>query len=256
MPAAKKVEVVLSATTGRPVESIGRMIANAKPVVDARKKAESKAMKILTSQIGKRQSKGADWNGAANDNVSMPAIRWLLTQKKDDLLKPLLAYIQLDREANSGAELIGNTYTAQDLLQVDQNTWVDPKTGAVKYKGERRLTAMQFTGREHAAKSNADTLQVKKAPAPVAKPFMGDGAVIARMDATPKLARLRAALGPLLEPFEELALFGKKLEAVGWTAGASNERAAMSVGGSILLMGLSAIIGELDGMRRQERRAA
>jgi hypothetical protein len=89
---ATKTKVVLSATTGRPVESIGQMIRDAKPVVDDRKTAEARAMKIQTSRIGKRQSKGEDWSGAANDNVSMPAIRWLLTQKKDELLKPLLAY--------------------------------------------------------------------------------------------------------------------------------------------------------------------
>ncbi|OVE92247.1 hypothetical protein B7W89_07680 [Agrobacterium tumefaciens] len=251
-----KVNVVLSATTGRPVESIGQMIRDAKPIVEARKNAEAKAMKIQTSRIGKRQSKGDGWNGAANDNVSMPAIRWLLTQKKDEMLKPLLAYIRLDREANSGAELIGNTYTTQDLLQVDQNTWIDPKTGELKYKGERRLTGIDFTGREHAGKSKADPMQIKKAPASVPKPFMGDKPVIERMDAKPKLERLRTALGPLLEPFEELALYGKKLEAVGWTAGASNERAAMSIGGSILLMGLSCVAGELMAMRRQERIAA
>lgn len=251
-----KVKVVLSATTGRPVQSIGEMIRDAKPLVEARKKAEARAMKIQTSRIGKRQSKGEGWSGAANDNVSMPAIRWLLTQKKDELLKPLLAYIRLDREANSGAEIIGNTYTTQDLLQVDQNTWIDPKTGELKYKGERRLTGIDFTGREHAGKSKADPLQIKKAPALVPKPFMGDKPVIERMDAKPKLERMRTALGPLLEPFEELALYGKKLEAVGWTAGASNERAAMSIGGSILLMGLSCVAGELMAIRRQERIAA
>ena len=240
--------VVRSATTGQPL-MIGQMIRDGRAVVAERRKEEAKAMKIEAARIGKRAARGADWDGkAANDNTT-PAIKWLLAGQRKDMLEPLLAYIKLDREANSGAMLTGEGHTPADMLQVDQATWLDPATGELKYKGERRLRGIEFTGREHAGKSTADPLQVKKAPADVPKAWNGDAALLSRIDAEPKLARIRAALGPLLVPFERLVLEGKKLEQVGWNCFATNERAAMSIGGAILMLGLGVVMDELDAMK-------
>jgi hypothetical protein len=247
--------IVRSATDGKPIP-VSEMIRDAKPVVIERKRKEAKAMKLQTSRIGRRAAKGFDWDGAANDNVSMPAIKWLRVNRDEEMLKPFLAYVQIEAAADSGAELRGNQHAGTDLLQIDQRTWIDPKSGEIKYKGERRLTGIEFTGREHAAKSkDVDPLQVKKAPAPVPRPFGGDRAVIECIDAKPKLVRLRAALGPLLEPFEDMVLHAKSLESAGWSAGASNNRAAMAVGGSLLMMGLAVIAQELGEIRHEERAA-
>ena len=245
--------IVTSATDGRPLP-IAEMIREARPIVNAKKAKEARAMKIQTSRIGRRAAKGFDWDGSANDNVSMPAIKWLRTNRDEEMLKPFLAYVRIEAAADSGAELMGNQATGTDLLQIDQRTWLDPTTGDIKYKGERRLTGIEFTGREHATKSkDVDPLQVKKAPAPVPRPFGGDRAVIECIDAKPKLRRLRAALGPLLEPFEDMVLHAKSLEAVGWNTGASNNRAAMAVGGSLLMMGLAVVAQELGEIRHEER---
>ncbi len=246
--------VVRSSTTGRPLE-IGQMIRDGKAAVETRRKEEARAMKIEVARIDRRAAQGANWDGKpANDNTT-PAIKWLLAGQRNEMLKPLLAYVRLDREANSGAMLTGEAYTPADMLQVDQATWLDPATGDLKYKGERRLRGIEFSGREHAGKSTVDPMQVKKAPAAVPKPWSGDAAVIARIDAGPQLARIRAALGPLLMPFERLVLEGKKLEQVGWNCFATNERAAMSVGGAILMMGLGVVAEELEALKVKRRAA-
>jgi len=86
--------------------------------------------------------------------------------------------------------------------------------------------------------------------AAVPKAWNGDRAVLARIDAAPKLARIRAALGPLLIPFERLVLEGKKLEQVGWNCFATNERAAMSIGGAVLMLGLGVVAEELERGKR------
>ena len=157
---AANENVVKSATDGRPLE-IAQMIRDAKPAVDARRKEEAKAMRIEVARIGKRAAKGRDWDGkAANDNTT-PAIKWLLAGQRKEMLQPLLAYIKLDREANSGALLTGEAHAPADLLSVDQKTWIDPSSGEIKYKGERRMTGIEFTGREAPPKSRVDPLQVK-----------------------------------------------------------------------------------------------
>lgn len=245
--------VVRSSTTGQPL-NIAQMIRDGRGAVTERRKEEAKAMKIEAARIGKRAARGSDWDGrAANDNTT-PAIKWLLAGQRKEMLEPLLAYVRLEREANSGAMLTGEAHTPADMLQIDQATWLDPATGELKYKGARRLRGIEFTGREHAGKSTADPLQIKPMPASVPKAWNGDRAVIDRIDAAPKLARIRAALGPLLVPFERLVLEGKKLEQVGWNCFATNERAAMSIGGSILMMGLGVVLHELEAMK--PRRAA
>lgn len=219
--------------------------------VEQKKKSEGKAISKLLKRISVRQSIGDDWDGkAANDNTT-PAIKWLLAGQRKEMLEPLLAYIRLDREANSGAMLNGQSQTPADLLQIDQKTWIDPASGQIKYKGERRLTGIDFTGREPPAKSDIDPLQIKPLPVAVPKPWKGDQAVIDRIDAEPKLARIRSALGPLLIPFERLVLEGKKLEKVGWDCFATNERAAMSIGGAVLMLGLGVVAEHIERSRRK-----
>lgn len=245
---------VRSATTGKVLDVAG-MVREGAHQRQKRGQEEAKAMKIETRRIGQRAKKGADWDGAANDNVHLPAIKWLIQTGRKEMLKPLLDFIRLDRQAYSGALLTGDTGNAQDLLQVqlgiDHKVWIDPKTGALKYKGERRMTGIEFTGREHPGKSDADPLQVKKEAAPVAKPWSGDMAVIERIDAVPVLSRIRAGLGPLLIPFERLALEGQTLEKVGLDCFATNERAAMSIGGAVLMLGLGVVMEVVGHDRRR-----
>jgi hypothetical protein len=219
--------------------------------VEQKKKFEGKAISKLLKRISVRQSIGDGWDGkAANDNTT-PAIKWLLAGQRKEMLEPLLAYIRLDREANSGAMLTGESHSARDMLQIDQKTWLDPVSGAIKYKGERRLTGIDFTGREAPVKSSLDPMQVKPLPVAVPKPWKGDLPVINRIDAEPKLARIRAALGPLLIPFERLVLEGKKLEKVGWDCFATNERAAMSIGGAVLMLSLGVVAEHLEAAKRK-----
>ena len=250
---ASNDNVLRSATTGQPIE-IAQMIRDGREAVTERKRMEAKAMKVEVARIGKRAARGADWDGkAANDNTT-PAIKWLLAGQRKEMLEPLLAYIKLDREANSGAMLTGESHSAKDMLQIDQKTWIDPSTGEMKYKGERRMTGIDFTGREPPPKPNVDPFQIKPLPVAVPKPWKGDQPVINRIDAEPKIARIRSALGPLLIPFERLVLEGRKLEKVGWDCFATNERAAMSIGGAVLMMGLGVVAEQLD--RGKRKRAA
>ncbi|MGU3494227.1 hypothetical protein ACLBXM_09315 [Xanthobacteraceae bacterium A53D] len=213
--------------------------------------AEASTVSRITKRIAKRQSIGDGWDGkAANDNIGWPLAKALLAAGDGELLKYAMRYRQIETSATSEV-LLGGTSIGADPVQVDQKTWVKPD-GTVAYKGERQLTAAKFVGdipSTQKVRTNDSTI---KAAAPVAKKWNGDAKVIDHIDDTRRLAALRAALGPLVEPFEEAVLHGATLEEVGRGVGTNARSAAMASGKAVVWMGLNVVRGVLGELRRED----
>lgn len=207
-------------------------------------------MARLTKRIAKRQAIGDGWDGAANDNIGWPLAKALLAAGQGDLLKYAMKYRQIETSATSEV-LLGGTSIGQDPVQVDQKTWVR-SDGAIAYKGERQLTAAKFVGDIPSTQKVRTTETTIKASAPVAKKWNGDAKVIDHIDDTRRLARLRAALGPLVTPFEEAVLHGATLEEVGRKIGTGGRGAAMAAGKAVVCMGLNVCRETLGELRRED----
>jgi hypothetical protein len=213
-----------------------------KDEVKRRRLKETKAIKVQLRRIGKRQSIGNGWDGKAdNDNPSLPIIKALLAEGNNDLLPALLLYRRVEAAATSGAELLGGATPNSEPLHVEQDLWMDERTGEIKRKGEKRSKSKDSLPWRAKATDVFTWTYTKRLPAPVPTKWNGDAKVIARIDGLQKLAEFRTALGPLVEPFEEAAIHGATLEKVGMMAGAKSSRSAMAVGRSVIHMALSVI---------------
>lgn len=214
-------------------------------------KQDSKAIVRISRRIAKRQAIGNDWDGAANDNYEWPMAKALLAEKNHDLLRYALAYRKIEGNANSESQL-GGTDPEPELMQLDQRTWVDPRTGETKYKGVRKLTSMEYTGKEVPGRSKVDPLQVKKPAKPIPKPWAGDAKVIDMIDDRKKYAKLQVALGPLVGPFESACLYGATLETVGRELGVGNKSQAMGAARALIHMALICVRDTLGELRRED----
>lgn len=213
-----------------------------KDEVVSKKKRESGNLRKMAKRIAKRQSIGDGWDGkAANDNPSLPIIKALLAEGNNELLPALLLYRRVEAAATGGAELVGGAAPTSEPLHVEQDLWMDERTGEIKRKGEKRSKSKDSLPWRARATDVFTWTYTKKLPAPVPSKWNGDAKVIARIDGVEQLAKFRAALGPLIEPFEEAAIHGATLEKVGMMAGATSSRSAMAVGRAVVHMALSVI---------------
>lgn len=201
---------------------------------------EVKAIAKMRRRIERRQSIGNDWDGrSANDNIAWPLAKALLSEKNTDLLKIAMRYRQIEASANSGAELRGAS-ALKGELELDQRTVVRPD-GSVAYKGVRLSTSAKSVG-DIPARQRVPTNDNSSTNArPIGKPWSGDAAVNDMIDAKPMLTRLHSALGPLVEPFEALAIEGKTYEEVGRMMGSGNKVQAMGAARAMVHLGLITI---------------
>lgn len=198
-----------------------------------------------------RQHIGEDWDGEPdNDNIGWPLAKALKTAGNEHLLRAAMEYRRIDASANSGA-LLGGSSVGVEPVQVDQRTWIN-RSGEIVTKGLRKLTAVAYADipATQAARTNEDTM---RPAAPVPKPWRGDERVNAMIDDKVRLARLHAALGPLLGVFEDAVLCGRTLEEIGRGAGAGNKNAAMGGGRALVIMGLQVVASELQRIRMDEK---
>lgn len=201
----------------------------------------------ITKRIAKRQSIGDGWDGKPDtESMGWPLAKALLAEGNHDLLKYAMRYRQIELSANNEA-VLGGKSTAGEAIQIDQKTWVRPD-GSVAYLGERKLTAAKYVGdlpHKQMTKANDNTMRVA---APVPKKWTGDDVVIAHMDDMGRLAVLKRALGPLVEPFEAAVVYGATLEAVGRSIGAGSQKGASASGRAVVMMGLHVVrntLGEI-----------
>lgn len=220
--------------------------------VSAAQRAEAKAVKRQKARIAARQSIGDGWDGRAdNDNVNWPLVKALFAEGNHDLVKYAIRYRQIEASATSGAQLTGQTPTDGDYLVVAHETAFN-NNGEIVYGKVRRSRSADAIGSTPPRQANRATETTMKPSGPVPKKWNGDAKVNAMLDDRVLLARLRARLGVIVEPFEELVLHGATLEKVGRSMGAGNVRAAMSSAKTIAHLGLISVRDELGELRRED----
>ncbi|UOK71697.1 hypothetical protein [Ancylobacter polymorphus] len=225
-------------------------VATARKARETAQRAEAKSCRKAGTRARHRQILGEDWDGEAdNDNRSWPLAKALIADGKTSLLRAAMEYRRIEASANSGT-LLGGTSLGMEPVQIDQRTWIRPD-GEIIYKGERRLTAAAYAD-VPPTQAGRQTDGMMRPAAPVPKPWSGDEKVNARIDDQRRLARLRSALGPLVECFEAAAVYGETLEQVGRSAGSGNRAGAMGAGKALVMVGLYAVQNELARIRMDE----
>ena len=205
----------------------------------------------ITKRIAKRQSIGDGWDGKPDtESMGWPLAKALLAEGSHDLLKYAMRYRQIELSANNEA-VLGGTNSPVDMLQIDQRTWIKPN-GEVAYTGVRKLTSAQCIGDIPAAQKTRTSDQTMRAAAPVPKKWNGDAKVIDHIDDCRRLELLRAALGPLVEPFEAAVVYGETLESVGRSIGAGSLRGAQITGKAVVVMCLGIVKGVMGEINRMD----
>lgn len=206
---------------------------------NAKRAAERARVAVESARIAKRQAVGEGWDGAANDNESFPLLKALRSEGRADDVALVLRYRALAAVV-AAQPLQGAVATSGDGFVVARNsslTGVDAvdaaaakrwpgdhvKGGEIANKETKRVRkgAAGSAGRQVRAATDED-------PAPTAAPLsrrFSPDLLLAQIDAKPVLGDLRAALGPLLDYFEDAVLGGLTLAAIGAKAGAGTQKA-------------------------------
>lgn len=204
----------------------------------------------LRKRIAARQAIGEDWDGATSEATGWPLAKALLADGKAHLLRFAMAYRRIEASAHSQA-LLGGSALGVEPVQIDRRTWVRPD-GEIVYQAERKLTAAGYAEDIPATQKTRADDKTMKAAAPVPKKWNGDDRVNAMMDNQRTLAAMRARLGPLVEPFERLAIDGATLEAVGREMGAGNRTGATGAAKALAVMALYVVGDVLGDVRRAD----
>ncbi|MBN9138863.1 hypothetical protein [Phyllobacterium sp.] len=207
--------------------------------IEIKSKVERLLMDRERARIVMRQSIGRLRYREANDNIDLPIVKLLKTEGEADFLKLVLSYRKLVRDC--AYELRGQDIPAGTSQLVHKGK-LDETTGKIDYKGVKLITgkrALVATSATTATPTTAETSNpAKKKAKPVAKPWNGDDAMNAAIDGRKTLERLHAALGPLVEPFEEAVLDSATLRDIGERYGCGNDKAAKGGGRAMLWLAL------------------
>jgi hypothetical protein len=213
-------------------------------------KAEAKSCRRAGARARHRQILGEDWDGKPDNDNGWPLARALLDDDKRHLLKYAMAYRRIESSANSQA-LLGGSSLGFEPVQIDQRTWVRPD-GALVYKGERKITAAGYASEMPPVQKTSTTETTMRPAAPVPKPWRGDERVNAMIDNQRRLARIKAALGPVVEPFERLCIDGATLEVVGRELGSNGKARAEATAKAVAIMALYTIATQLGHLKYED----
>jgi len=198
------------------------------------------AVAAQKARIAARQAVGAEWDGKAdNDNIAWPLAKALLAEGRHDLLKYAMRYRQIEASATGEAGLRGEALQ-REAVGPDRDARV-MDNGDIVYRGAKKLTAQRFAAQPPT--HNHDK---------VGAPWNGDDTAIAAIDAKKMLPRLRARLGAIVEPFEELVLHGATLAKAGRAMGVGNDLQAGGAARAIAHVGLFAVADELGAIDRED----
>ena len=127
--------------------------------------------------------------------------------------------------------------------------------GEIRYKEAFKLKGGTYSLPAQRAGVAMEENKVRNAPLAVK---FNDKVLIAQIDAKPILAELRAALGPLLDPFEDAVLGGQTLTEIGDQEGIGPKGAA-GAGKALVFRAMSALDGAWHDIavrdRKKEREA-
>ena len=223
-------------------------------------------------KIARRQAIGDGWDGrAANDNHEpLPLITALSRDGRNDEIGLILRYRLLADLV--GGSVYGDTVLAGtgDGVEVETRTgfldqerllreaqdreWKSIDEGDIVLHETRQTTRQRLSTGLRAKPANDNT-------AGAAAPLLlgrGEDAIIARLDATPILRELRAALGPLQAVFEDAALEGATFTAIGEARGYCGKQAS-AAGRALVYAGVDALSTawlRIDRRRKEAARSA
>nr|DAK98314.1 MAG TPA: hypothetical protein [Caudoviricetes sp.] len=203
----------------------------------ARIELKTQVEKLLTNRerarIVMRQSIGRLRYREANDNIDLPIVKLLKTEGETEFLKLVLSYRKLVRDCSY--ELRGQDIPAGTSQLVHKGK-LDETTGKIDYKGVKLITGKRALVATSATTETSNP--AKKKAKPVAKLWNGDDAMNAAIDGRKTLEHLHAALGALVEPFEEAVLDSATLRDIGERYGCGNDKAAKGGGRALLWLAL------------------
>lgn len=240
--------------------------------IAAKAKEEERAMTKLNRQVvgrtatgelvrrGKRQSIG-DPNCRPSENEDFPLLAVLRRDQRHDLILAALNYRQLVALCES-EPLKGMDYSAADGLEVVRRHVLRDGVKEVEAAAKDGFRGHQVAGGEIVYRSEVKrskgpySLPVKHKRPAVAKddgdPIIGrtrslhvtinDNNLAEYIDAQPRLAKIRAALGGLQDPLEDAVLGGRTMQQIGEEEGFKGASAA-SAGKALVYRGLAILDG-------------
>ncbi|WP_411906272.1 hypothetical protein [Rhizobium mayense] len=226
-----------------------------------------KAMRPQRKRIEARQSIG-DPACAANDNEDFPLMAVLRRDNLSRYIELVLGYRRLVALAEA-EPLKGRDYGAgKDLSVVKRSTLKDGVSevddaaaadwkyatvpgGEIEYRSEiKRSKAAHPLPPKRSVPTNSEIgYGVRTAGFHVK---FTDATLIEHIDAKPVLAALRAALGPLLDPFEDAVLGGRTFSQIG--RGEKFDVKPDVAGKALVFRALAAVDGAWDEIRRRQAR--
>ncbi|OAM77714.1 hypothetical protein [Devosia elaeis] len=227
--------------------------------------SSAKAVAAQKRRLAKLDAKRPDWiNCPANDNQAWPLAQWLRKDGNEVLLKVAERYRAIYDVSVVEVPLIGTVPDDIYNVPIDNRTHTR-EDGTVVYKGQRKVKSAigQFDGDDGTYKvvpvsddvtnEMVATGQVfpRKPAKPVPRKWNGDRLIIEAIDCRKIIRRLQAALGPLMEPFEDAVLHGETLSAIGEARGATGKASSAPAGRVLVMMGLEVVQRELAAVDRE-----
>lgn len=206
-----------------------------------------------------RRAHAFAWKVPKNDNQAWPLLAQLRRDGNEVLVPVAERYRQtFDRATMNGLQGVD---VEGGLFNVVQRPAVksDPD---MRTKGPLKLahTAAQSHGGRKVIPMNEDKRKDNDKPNPTrpgtARSYTKrtDEMAVSVIDAKRDITRLRAALGPLVEPFEEAVISGDTLTEIGKRRDAG--QSSPGAGKLVVMMGLEVVQAEFRKMDRERRLAA
>lgn len=230
-----------------------------KDKVDAERPVEAGNVLDLQRWHLARRAYAFTWKAPRNDNQAWPLLAQLRRDGNEVLVPVAERYRRtFDRAAMNGLQGVdveGNVFNVVQQPAVKS----DPD---MRTKGPMKLahTAGQAHGGRKVIPINEDKRKNDDKPNPTrpgtARSYSKrtDEIAVSVIDAKRDLHRLRAALGPLVEAFEEAVLDGDTLTEIGQRRDAG--QSSPGAGKLVVMMGLQAVQAEFRKMDRERRAAA
>ena len=221
------------------------------PARQAYNDSEKPGVHAQKARLAKRHKQSEGWDGEPhNDNSPWPLAKALLAEGNGDLLKYAMAYRRIYDRAKSEAVLGGSGARIDDGFSLDRYTYVRPN-GEIVYNRPRQSTAagVDLPGRQYVAPTLPEEADSQRNWTKVPKPWNGDKPVNDRIDAQRELARLNAAMGPTVEPFEMACIDGATLAEVGNALGVANRAGSMGAGKALCHLALITIRDSLKSSK-------
>lgn len=183
---------------------------------------------------GKAWYSSASWDGKpANDNLDWPLGKLLRAEGNDKMLAVAERYRKLQGSVEACTELKGQNYEAGEF-NLSQRSDFSGHLGEMKLKGVRKVKRQEAES------------QVRRNAAQVPRKWNGDAALLAKVDNEPILSRLRHALGPIVDDFENAVCGNATLEQIGRRRGVGNATGAKGAGRALVFLGFTIVDQELQ----------